>query len=207
MAERRRRNLVALAKLALVVEWRIWVSLVRWIGRRPAIGPGEQAFGYAGLVAGLLGLWIFASAAEIPLFHLILPWQTVREVLLVLSAWGLFWMLGYYGSHRAYPHAVGPAGLRLQNTVSLRLFLPHEQIATVEQHRRNEVRRGVRPDPDDPTVLVVAISTETNVRIRLTGPTVVELLSGPVAVVTVDLYVDDPKAFVAAAREVHALGA
>lgn len=186
--------------LAVRYEIRIWISLVRWVTRRPAVAADEEAFGYTGLIAGLLGLWIFASALEIPLFHVITPWEQVRSAVLVISAWGLLWMLGYYGSLKVYPHAVGPAGIRVRYSATVRGSVRWDSVVSVAAHRRDGLPRSVDLDPDDPTTLAIAVGHETNVRILLSSPVEVATLSRTFRPERLDLYVDDPKAFVAACR-------
>lgn len=186
--------------LAVRYEIRIWISLARWVTRRPAVAADEEAFGYTGLIAGLLGLWIFASALEIPLFHVITPWEQVRSALLVISAWGLLWMLGYYGSLKVYPHAVGPAGIRVRYSATVRATVPWNAVAAVEVHRRDGLPRSIDLDPDDPTTLAITVGQETNVRILLSRPVEVTTLSRTFRPERLDVYVDDPRAFVGACR-------
>ena len=70
----------ALARHAVVFE--LYRSLFRWVTRRPDLGgPGDEHFTYAKAVTPVMWLWIFASAAEVPLVHLLVPWEGVRFVL------------------------------------------------------------------------------------------------------------------------------
>lgn len=183
-------------------ELAIWRSLARWVARRPAVRRDQQAFGYAGLVSGLIGLWIFASVVEIPLFHVITPWESVRKLLVVVSVWGLAWMLGYYASHRVYPHVVGPDGLRIRHTVLLDAPVAWSDLDAVRAHRREDLSRKIHvEDEGGRRVLVVSVGNRTNIRIELTHPVAVRRLSGTVEFDAIDLYVDDPQAFVAASVE------
>jgi hypothetical protein len=65
-------------------------------------------------VTPVMWLWIFASAAELPLVHILVPWHGVLLVLLVLGAWGLVWMIGMLASLKVYPHPTGAEDLRLR---------------------------------------------------------------------------------------------
>lgn len=186
--------------LAVRYEIKIWTSLARWVIRRPAVAADEQAFGYTGLIAGLLGLWIFASALEIPLFHVITPWEHVRGALLVLSAWGLLWMLGYYGSLKVHPHAVGPAGVRIRYSATVGALVPWDAVAAVDVFRRHGLPRKMDLDLGDLATLAIPVGNETNVRLQLLRPVEVTTLSRTFRPERLDLYVDDPKAFVAACR-------
>lgn len=87
-------------------ELRIYAALARWVFRRPAVPAGADviAFGYGQGVVPVLWLWVFASVAEIPVVHVLLPWQTAQVIAFLVSAWGLAWMLGFLASHKVYPH-------------------------------------------------------------------------------------------------------
>src|SRR5687767_2105535 len=68
-----------LGRLAML-EIRLYVALVRWCARRKDVPATAQPWPYAALAAPLLWLWIFGSATEVVVFHLIIPWETVRIV-------------------------------------------------------------------------------------------------------------------------------
>ena len=87
------------ARHAVVFEVRLYVSLVRWITRRADLGgPGDTAFPYARMITPVMWLWIFASAAEIPLVHVLVPWRASgwRSSSPGSGAWS-----GWSGSSRA----------------------------------------------------------------------------------------------------------
>jgi hypothetical protein len=63
----------------------VWRSLYRWTTRRP-LGPEDsETFGYAGPVTPVIWAFIGLSAIEIPVAHLLLPWQTARVIVLVVG--------------------------------------------------------------------------------------------------------------------------
>ena len=89
-------DLLRLLRRGVLFELRLYRSLLRWLARRPDVPrSGAEAFGYSREVTPLLLVWIFASAIEIPFFHLLIPWHSVRVIGLVVSVWGLLWMLGF----------------------------------------------------------------------------------------------------------------
>ena len=95
------RTLWRLVRHAVVFEIRLYRSLFRWTTRRPHIpGPDLEPFGYARDVTPVMWLWIFASAAELPLVHVLVPWEGVRLALLVVGVWGLAWMTRWRSSRR-----------------------------------------------------------------------------------------------------------
>jgi hypothetical protein len=83
---------------------RLYVALARWVARRPDVPAGAVPHGYDRTVTPVMWLWIFASAAELPLVHVLIPWEAVRITALVLGAWSLVWMVGLLASLKVYPH-------------------------------------------------------------------------------------------------------
>ena len=105
MADVDRRSVSSLARGAVMFELRLYRSLFRWVTRRPvAPSPDIEAVGYSQTVTPIMLLWIFASAVEMVVVHLLIPWQTVRIILLIISAWGLIWMIGFLASLKVHPH-------------------------------------------------------------------------------------------------------
>lgn len=104
-----------MAKHAVVFELNIYKSLLRWLLRRPSVPAGFEPVGYARLVTPMLALWIFGSALELPLAHVLVPWHGVRIALLVVGVWGLLWMVGVLAGLRSYPHLLGSDRLRIRN--------------------------------------------------------------------------------------------
>ncbi len=198
------RRAYALSRWFVVLEIGIWRSLFFLVTRRvPGRGPGVEAFSYVKAVAPIMGAFIFVSALELLVVHLLLPWETIRLIVLVLSVWGLLWMIGFLASMKVFPHLLGPDGLRVRSGTSADIAIPWEAVASVRQRRgsvasrrRVEVERG-----DDGAVVSVPALKLTRVEVILRGPTAVELPDGAEAITALRLYADDPRALVARARE------
>jgi hypothetical protein len=107
-------SVTALARKVVSFELGVWRSLYRWATRRPRGPAGAETFGYAGPATPVIWAFIGLSAVEIPVAHLLLPWQTARVVVLLVGVWGLTWMFGFLASLKTYPHVVGDSGLRLR---------------------------------------------------------------------------------------------
>jgi hypothetical protein len=201
-------RIYALARHAVVFELRLYRSLFRWVTRRPDLGgPEDQPFTYAKAVTPVMWLWIFASAAEVPLVHLLVPWEGLRFALLLASVWGLVWMVGLLASLYVYPHLLGPATLRVRYGASHSITLPWDAVASVS-HRREDLDSTVwtlQPrETDDGLDLQVGVSGQVNVHARLRRPTVVATAKGPMEVVELSFFADDPQALVAHARRIIA---
>jgi hypothetical protein len=100
-------------------------------GQRDGAGPGVVTVGYH---KGSTPLWVIgliASAVEIPVLHLIVPWRTVQLALLVLGAWGLWFVAGLWASYAVRPYLVDAAGVRLRHGPFADRRIPWSQIADV----------------------------------------------------------------------------
>ena len=104
-------------------------------------GPGVEAFSYAQQVSPLFAVFIFVSAIELPVVHILLPWDTVRLVVDVLSVWGLLWMVGMLASVRVFPHLMDGEGLRVRYGTTVDIRVPWDAVAGVTS-RRGSVDSG-----------------------------------------------------------------
>jgi hypothetical protein len=194
-----------LAGIAIRYEFAMWRSLYRWILRRPvASGPGAEAFTYAGMVTPVLVVFIVLSAIEVPTLHLVLPWQTVRVISLSVGAYGLLWMFGLLASLRVHPHIVSDSGLRVRNGAMIDFTIPWEAVASVRSRGHSLPKgRAIQFEQTDSSLIAhIVIMKQTNIDVVLREPTTLRLPKGDGEPVTeVRLYVDDPNAFVAAARQ------
>ena len=162
-----------------------------------------RTFAYAKEVSPLLYAFIGVSALELVVLHLILPWATVRTIALVLSLWGLLWMIGFLASLRVFPHLVGPDGLRVRYGTSVDVRVPWEAVADVRsvKHRLSTGKSVQVLPAEEGDAVHVAVLKRTRVDVVLHAPTTLVLPDGPREVTAVRLDADDPKAFVAAVRE------
>jgi hypothetical protein len=188
--------MIRAAKWLIRLEFNIWRSLLWWIVRRkPGLGPEADAFTYTRELGPLIGVFIFVSALEMVVVHLLIPWEAIRLALDIISLWGLLWMTGLLASMRVYPHIVDEHGLRLRYGFHADIHIPWEAIAGVRVHRgRVKTSKRVHVEGD---VLSMPVLNQTRVDVKLQRRTNV----GAAQVTEVRLYADDPKAFVAAAHE------
>lgn len=199
------RAVFFLVRRAVLFELRLYRSLFRWVTRRPAVpGSDVEVFGYAQAVTPVMWLWIFASAIEIPFFHLLIPWDTVRIVGLVLSSWGLLWMVGLLASLNVYPHLLSGSGLRVRYGASIDIHLPWDAISTITVQRRDlpsSVWTLQPRDSEGGTDLQVGVSGQVNVHAVLRRPMTVPTPKGSQQISELSFLADDPRALVARARQ------
>ena len=198
------RGLYRLARHALVFEYHLYRSLARWVARRPDHGgPDDVAFTYARAVTPVMWLWIFASAAEIPLAHVLLPWEGARTALLLLGIWGLAWMLGLLASLYVHPHLLGPRALRVRSGAMHSIAVPWDRVASVT-HQRRDVAASIRTlqsrQLEHGVELQLEVSGQVNVRVRLREPTTVSTAKGEMEIVELSFFADEPRPLVAHAR-------
>lgn len=206
----RRAAALTLARKAIRYELLMWRSLYRWTLRRPrAWSPGAALFPYAATLTPLLLAFIGVSAIEIPILHLILPWETVRLVADVLGIYGLFWMVGILAGMRVHPHVVSDEGVRIRYGFTVDVTIPWDAIASVRTRNRPLPKnRTVQVEPTEHGLAAhIVVLSQTNVDIALRRPATVALpQTGGEPIGELRCYADDPAAFVARARAHLAAG-
>jgi hypothetical protein len=190
-----------LIRFVVVYELKLWAALFRWILRRPVpVEPGTRRFGYLGAVKMILIAFIVVSAIEIPILELMIPWRPVANAALFIGVYGLIWMFGLFATMVVHPHLVGPAGLRIRNSITLDVAVPWESITSIEVRRRSMPPGGQTQLEDG--VLSLGMASQTSIDVRLAEPLVlpVRKAKGQPAT-TVRFHADDPEGLVAAAAE------
>ena len=187
-----------LARRAWQLEVGGYRSLYRFLLRRPRVPEGARAFSYhAPVFALLLGILVVSVVELLVVDLLVRRWETVRLTLLVLSLWGLVFMVGLLLGMVTRPHAVGPDGLRIRSGTDVDLALPWEVVAGVSALRTTG--QGQQPlvvvDERGRTTLHLLVAEEGNLEVRLLEPVAVRLPSGTEVVTRVLLHADDPAAF------------
>jgi hypothetical protein len=196
----------SLLRRAAAMEGAMWRSMYLWARRTPpALAPGDEAFSYLGVVKPILGVFIGLSVVEIPILDLIIkhvvPWQPARLIMLVISIWGLLWMLGLLISLMIHPHVVGGAGIRVRMGAGIDFTVPWQDIDTVTKHHRS-MPSSKSVQIEEGRVLHIVAGSQTSVDVKLRRPVTVLLPKGESdPVEELRLYADDPDAFVLKARD------
>lgn len=197
------RRVPGLLWQAVVLELTMYRNLCRWIFRRPSIGPDEEPIGYAQAVTPVMALWIFASAAEMPLVHVLLPWHTARVISIALGLWTVVWMLGALAGLRTHPHLMSESGLRVRNGARTDIWLPWSAIASVTTREVDlpTTLRSLQPlETASGTDLRVGVSGRSNIQVQLHAPRDVHTRKGELTVVQVGFWVDEPRQVAARLR-------
>ena len=198
-------RLPALLWLALRVELALYRSLARWVARRPDVPEGAVAIGYARLVSPMLWLWIFGSAVEVVVVEVVLrhldqPWAAgLRMPLLVLGVWGVLWMLGMLASYRVRPHLLTDTELHIRSGALTWVVVPLHAIGTTRtvEHELPGIIRALHVDD---SLVLVGVSSRTNLELVLSAPTPLSTSKGEASATRVGLWVDDPREVAARLR-------
>lgn len=191
------RRLPVLAWEALLLELALYRSLARWIARRPDVPAGATPIGYAQLVGPMLWLWIFGSATEVVVLDVVLRqvetgWaEAVRLPLLVVGIWGVLWMLGMMAAYRVRPHLLTDDRLRIRNSARTWVDLPLDAIAATRiiEHELPGIIRAVHLEDG---LLLVGVSSRTNLELELTSSTDLRTSKGDMTAARVGIWVDEP---------------
>jgi hypothetical protein len=181
---------IRLLRWLVRLEIGIWRSLFLWVFRRvPGAGPRTEDFSYAKEVTPVILVFIFLSALEIPVVHLLIPWEPAKLALLIVGVWGVLWMVGYLAGMRVFRHLVGEEGLRIRQGPGVDVRIPWDAVADVRAQRGGFKARGLAVADG---VAYVPVLNQTRVSVTLARE-----IDG---FGEVRFYVDDPRGFVEAVR-------
>jgi len=181
----------------VVSELRAFTSLFLVIGRKRQLPPGAEPFGYTKGTMTLPAVLTVLSLVELLIVHILVPWPWLQIVLLVLTVWGVFFILGFFASRVVRPHFVTADRLHLRWGHKTVLTSPLANILSVAR-RTNHAHTQPQIEGNR---LVLTQFQSTNVLIRFVEPVPA---AAPVArrhrpegfhASEVHLYVDDPDAF------------
>ena len=180
-----------------------YLSIYRFVLRRPRVPVGAVGFTYHQPVLTILIAFVVLSAVELAVVDLIVRrWPPVRIPLLVLGIWGLIYMFGLLFGMLTRPHSVGSEGIRVRQGSEIDLHLKWDDVYSVSRRTHTVVEKQpkVTIDPTGEAALNLRVQNETNVEIKLERPVPLRLPHGVETVRTVNLYTDDPKGFLAEVR-------
>ncbi|MEU9890163.1 hypothetical protein [Sphaerisporangium sp. NPDC051011] len=170
-------------------------SVVLWMARRrQGVPRGATAASYSREQTPMLLMMLFAMIVETVAVDLLLgafdvP-AGVRVPVLLIDIYGVVIGLAYAASSVTHPHVVTPGELRVRHGVHLDVRVPRDRIASARASRKYDERGMITVAGG---TLAVAVSSQTNVTVELTGPlTVTRPLGSQVEVTTIRFFADDP---------------
>ncbi|HRN28829.1 MAG TPA: hypothetical protein PK781_09440 [Terrimesophilobacter sp.] len=150
----------------MVLEIRSFASLLRWITRRHRVPPKAQAFGYTRGSMGIPVVLVVLSVIELVVVHFLVPWLWLQLVLLVLTVWGVLFILGLLAARIVNPHYLADSTLVLRWGHHEVLRTPVSNVSSVTRHA-NHVH--TQPHVEGQRLTLTSFQS-TNVRILLTQP-------------------------------------
>jgi hypothetical protein len=204
-----------LTKRAIFMELHGYQSIYRLIFRRPKVPTGAAGFSYHQPILAIMIVFIVVSAVEVVVLDWIVNrWTYIRIPLLIISIWGLVWMLGLLFGMLVRPHAVGPdgihhhvdhaaaVGIRVRYGSEVDIPIAWKDVYSVIRRKQaiQDKQPKVTIDENGVATLQMRIQNETNIEVRLERPVPLKLPHGIETVCTVKLYADDPTRFMDAVR-------
>ena len=192
-----------LARRAVLMELRGYQSIYRFMFRRPKVPAGAEGFSYHQPILAIMIVFIAVSTVEVVVVDRIVSgWTYIRIPLLIISIWGLVWMLGLLFGMLVRPHAVGPDGIRVRYGSEVDIPIAWHYVCSIAYRKQTAQHKQPKVTIDDngDATLHMRIQNETNIEVRLERPVPLKLPHGTETVSTVKLYADDPKRFVDAVR-------
>ena len=187
-----------IARRATMMELRGYQSIYRFVFRRPKVPAGGVGFSYHKPVLPILIVFVVVSALEMLVVDLIVRrWAYIRVPLLILSIWGIVYMLGLLFGMLVRPHAITADGIRVRYGSEIDLPIAWDDVHSVTRRKRvnSDKQPKVTRDDNGEASLHMRIQNETNLEIRLNRPVSLRLPHGIETVSMVNLYADDPQAF------------
>lgn len=182
----------------MAAEFAMVGSLARWIRRQPEVPAGAQAFTYHRQGAPIMWTMVGLIAVETAALHLVVPWPTVRLVLVILSLYSLLWVTGFIAGFTVHPHLLRDRTLILRHGPRVSITIPTETITEITL--RNGDLPGIRSvryeEPSESTgdgVLHIAHAGSTNTVISLATSLPGSRLTGNMPVTQVRAWVDEPR--------------
>lgn len=206
-----RLGTAGLVRRLLAAEVAGYRSIGRWLRRRPAVPADHEPVGYSQIVGPMLWLFVFGSAVEVPVVHVLLHrWPAVQWPVTVVGVWSLVWMIGLLAALRTHPHLLGPAHLRVRAGATVDVAVPYDAVVAVVTGERElpDSLKTVWAEEETDGVGVwyaVGVAGRTNVQLRLARPLAVPApglrATGEVGATTIGLWADDPRALRRALEE------
>ncbi|MFI2368607.1 hypothetical protein [Streptomyces sp. NPDC018833] len=152
---------------AMGMEFGLFRALWRWIRRKPDAPEGHQILSYGSEIKPIMWVMVFLVPLEILAVELLIPWAVARIALLVLSVYGMVWVLGFIAALSIRPHTVGDGKIVLRFAHFTRITIPLELVESVRSSRHSGYRRAVNISDG---VLAMPIGDSTTLSIKLREP-------------------------------------
>jgi hypothetical protein len=105
-------------------------------GRNFAIEPGAVPIGSSRGLFVMPAAFAIATAIEIAVLHLLVPWLWLQVTLAVVSIWSLVALFGHLAIHRTNPHYLTHSSLVLRQSGTVVTSIERTNILSIVPRRR-----------------------------------------------------------------------
>ncbi|EOM77009.1 hypothetical protein DW322_06430 [Rhodococcus rhodnii] len=173
--------------------WRRLAALWSWALRR-SFRPAAGAVALPGAAGSMAvpAAFAAATAVEVAVLHLVVPWLWLSVLLAGVSLWSVALLLGHVALDAVHPHTIDDAALTLRRHGEVVAEIAVCSLAGVVRRRSLSAETGI-----DGGTLTLAGTDGTNVEITLTEPVSARIppaFSAPGARMPIDrvlLWLDD----------------
>lgn len=169
--------------------WRIISFLVR---RKKNVPDGAVTFRYGSEQRAVFIALFIVSIVEIVVVEVIVPWNTVRMIVIVLSIYGAIWLVLFFLSFRINPHYLDDSHLVLRVGLLAEIRIELKNIASISAMHRTWENKFLSLSDGN---AVIKHGSDTNIQIQLCEP--ISGVGDTASCFSNSVYcaVDDPKMF------------
>lgn len=175
----------------------LWVSVGRWVARRPFVPAVGRGFTFHRHEMPVLLAFAGVGIVEIVVVHWLLPWPVAQTIALVLGVMGVLWVLGFLATLSTRPHwmADGVLAVRVDSHTMIRMDLSSiESVTAALNHAADDGVQVVPSASGEGEAVSIVRHGQTNVSVSLEHRTTLEVPGHGVANVTrLSFWVDEPE--------------
>lgn len=150
----------------------------------------------------------FVCMLEMSVVAILVPWSTVRSILLVGSLIAIYWAGGFIAAASAFPHTIDARRLRLRFGAMAEVSIPTERIDCAQRISLSGLSRKMTVADED-EVFTFRSGGSPNVLVQLREPTKLEARGvrsnrSRVPVRAIHFYADDPSSAVGSIQRILA---
>jgi hypothetical protein len=144
-------------------------GIMRLIRGKVDIPQGAITIKHSQQIRQLVMVLLVVSIIEIVAVELLVPWEIVRVVVLILSIYGLRWMIGFWASTIVYPHYVTDDELVLRFSYFHTITVPLGNVVGMSANNQSASENKTVTLGGD--ALALNVMGETNFRLEINDST------------------------------------
>lgn len=185
----------------ITAELGLVTSIARLITRRPSVPEGAAKFTYHRQSSPMMWTMVALILVEVIVIHLVIPWETVRLIVLVLSVYSLIWVIGFIAGFMVHPHLVKDDQLVVRHGSKIALTIPFADIERLAANRQDlpgtrSTRYDAPQEGGSAGTLRLAQGGQTNVEVTLTRPLHGGTATRGKLVRRIHIWADDPSGLI-----------